>query len=84
MCIFCRRKKGTDEPLTERELGVLRMLMTGEPYKIIALSLGVEHHTVRNHAHKVYKKLGVRSRAEAVVVALQRELIQLPEVVSHE
>lgn len=84
MCIFCRRKKGTDEPLTERELDVLRMLMTGEPQKIIALSFGVTTKTIKAHLQSIYAKLGAHSRTEAVVVALQRELIQLPEVLSHE
>lgn len=68
------RAKG---PLTERELEVLRYLALGWEYNTIADELGVSPHTVRNHSTNLRRKLDVRSRVEAVIVAMQRGL--LPE-----
>lgn len=52
--------------LSPRERQVLDMLAQGHSYKEIAASLGVRYATVRTHIEHIYKKLHVRSRAEAV------------------
>ena len=65
------------EELTPRELEVLQQLAEGLPNKIIALNLGVSEHTVKFHTNSIFKKLGVRSRTEAVVRGTQLGLILL-------
>jgi DNA-binding NarL/FixJ family response regulator len=57
--------------LSHRELEVLQALAQGLAYKQIADQLGVSIHTVRNYIRRVYEKLHVRSRTEAVVKFLK-------------
>jgi DNA-binding CsgD family transcriptional regulator len=49
--------------LTPAELRVARHLASGEPNKIIASALGVSAHTARHHTERVFRKLGITSRA---------------------
>ena len=65
------------EELTPRELQVLQQVAEGLPNKTIAFNLGVSEHTVKFHTNSIFKKLGVRSRTEAVVKATQLGLILL-------
>ena len=53
--------------LSHRELEVLQALAQGLAYKQIADQLNVSIHTVRNYIRRVYEKLHVRCRTEAVV-----------------
>ena len=55
------------ETLTERERSVLNLLSKGFLYKQIAEELGISLDTVRSHLRKVYEKLHVHSRTEAVL-----------------
>ena len=57
--------------LSHRELEVLQALAQGLGYKQIADHLNVSIHTVRNYIRRVYEKLHVRSRTEAVVKYLK-------------
>jgi DNA-binding NarL/FixJ family response regulator len=57
--------------LSHRELEVLQALAQGLSYKQIADQLNVSIHTVRNYIRRVYEKLHVRSRTEAVVKYLK-------------
>jgi DNA-binding NarL/FixJ family response regulator len=52
--------------LSPREREVLNGLATGQAYKQIADRLGVSIHTVRNYIRRIYEKLHVQSRTEAV------------------
>lgn len=63
--------------LSGRELEVLELLMAGIGTRAIAERLFLSHHTVRNHAQSILRKLGVHSRLEAVSVA-RREGFQPP------
>ncbi len=54
------------EPLSERELDVLRLLGTDLDGPDIARHLGVSLHTVRSHSKHIYTKLGVNNRRAAV------------------
>jgi len=54
------------EPLSGRELAVLKLLAAGRSNKDIAGELFVAQGTVKVHVASVYRKLGVHSRAEAV------------------
>lgn len=66
------------EALTVRELSVLRLLAEGVRTEDIAQHLGLSRSTVRNHVQNIIAKLGVHSRVEAVVAAIQRGLVQTP------
>jgi DNA-binding NarL/FixJ family response regulator len=52
--------------LSQRELSVINGLAQGLAYKQIADQLGVSIHTVRNYIRRIYEKLHVQSRTEAV------------------
>lgn len=60
------------EALTAREQEILALLATGKLYKEIGDQLGISLSTVRGHLHKVYAKLHVQSRTEAVLKYLGR------------
>ncbi|GAB3165014.1 LuxR C-terminal-related transcriptional regulator [Amycolatopsis stemonae] len=62
-------------PLTERERGVLRLLPTQRSIEEIAQDLTVSPNTVKTHVRGIYAKLDVRSRREAVAIALERGLL---------
>lgn len=66
---FFQRAPGTPdmESLTPREREILDQLAKGYLYKEIADRLGISLDTVRNHLRKVYEKLHVHSRTEAVL-----------------
>ena len=68
---------GPVEPLTPRELGVLRLLGEGLPNKAVAARLEVSENTVKFHVNAIFGKLGVQSRTEAVVRATRLGLIPL-------
>jgi len=63
------------EPLTERELEVLRLLHSSLSLTEIAGELFISPNTVKTHAKAVYRKLGVSSRIEAVRAARGRQLV---------
>jgi DNA-binding NarL/FixJ family response regulator len=54
-----------DSPLSEREQEVLSLIATGSTNKEIAARLHLSPHTVKEHTSAIYRKLGVRNRAEA-------------------
>lgn len=57
--------------LSARELDVLNLLVDGYSYKMIADELFIAMDTVRSHIKKVYEKLHVNSKSEAVAKALK-------------
>ena len=63
------------ESLTERELQVLTAVARGDRNKEIAYKLGITERTVKAHLTNIYNKLGVDSRAAAVSVAMQQNLL---------
>ncbi|HEY2342960.1 MAG TPA: response regulator transcription factor [Chthoniobacteraceae bacterium] len=71
---FFHRPTATDNitALTERERAVLDLLARGCLYKQIADQLGISIDTVRTHLRKIYDKLHVHSRTEAVLKYLER------------
>ncbi|MDX8402773.1 MAG: response regulator transcription factor [Mariprofundaceae bacterium] len=62
--------------LSTREMDVLKMLYKGYSYTEISSMLGCGESTARTYGKRVYKKLGVKSRSEAVYEALQMKLIK--------
>jgi two-component system, NarL family, response regulator len=61
--------------LTPRELEVLTLLVRGLTNREIAKVLGNSENTVRNHTIRIFAKLYVSDRAEAVSAALQRGIV---------
>ena len=53
-------------PLTDREMELLELLSRGLLYKEIAEALGITVGTVKQHIHKIYDKLQVSNRTEAI------------------
>ena len=62
--------------LTRRELDILREIAAGKSTREIAHALFVSENTVKTHASRVFSKLNVRRRTQAVHVAKQLGLIQ--------
>jgi LuxR family maltose regulon positive regulatory protein len=73
-----QRKRSLVEPLSDRELEVLRLLTTDMSGPEIAAHLVVSLHTVRTHTKNIYAKLGVSSRRAAVRRAAEFELLGPP------
>lgn len=67
--------EGTAEALTERELGILRLLAQGKDSQAIAEELTISANTVRTHLQNIFSKLGVHSKLEAVATATARGLL---------
>jgi WD40 repeat protein/serine/threonine protein kinase len=63
------------ESLTRREQEILQLIIEGKSNKQIAQELFLELSTVKWHINRVYKKLGVRSRVQAIVRARELNLI---------
>jgi LuxR family maltose regulon positive regulatory protein len=66
---------GASEELSARELAVLRLLPSALSFAEIGAALFVSKNTVRTHAQRIYRKLGVGSRAEAVAAARRSRLL---------
>ncbi|MEW6688777.1 MAG: helix-turn-helix transcriptional regulator [Pseudomonadota bacterium] len=62
-------------PVTSRERDVLGLLARGCTYSRIAERLGISPHTVSSHIKSVYRKLGVRCAAAAVMRAVELRLL---------
>ena len=65
--------------LSKRELEVLELVVKGFTFPEIASLLGLSPHTVGTFVRRIYRKLEVRSRAEAVFEALQLGIVKLEE-----
>jgi len=65
------RDDGLIEPLSEREVEVLRLLAQGMTNKDIAQTLILSVRTIEAHLRNIYGKLGVRSRTEAALWAVE-------------
>jgi NarL family two-component system response regulator LiaR len=73
------KQKLSDEPLTHRELEVLRQLAQGHENKDIAEQLVISEATVRTHVSNILGKLHLASRTQAALYALREGLASLDE-----
>lgn len=64
-----------DYQLTPHETRILKLLVEGHNYKTAAAELGVTTSTINFHLQKIYEKLQVHSKSEAVAKALRNRLI---------
>lgn len=65
----------TPSPLTDRETELLRLTAKGLSFDTIGELMGISPHTVVAHVRKIYRKLAVHSRGEAVYEATQLGLL---------
>ncbi len=63
--------------LSEREREVLALMVKGRSNKEIAIALGISENTVKVHTTRVFEKLGVADRLEAMTAAIQRGIVHL-------
>lgn len=64
-----------DYNLSEREKQVLQFLVNGYSYKMIAAEMFIAIDTVRSHIKKIYEKLHVNSKSEAVAKAFKDKIV---------
>jgi two-component system response regulator DesR len=65
MTVFGRQEEAPSTPLSAREREVLTLIASGATNREIAERLYLSPHTVKEHASSLYRKLGVKNRAEA-------------------
>ncbi|HWE34366.1 MAG TPA: response regulator transcription factor [Solirubrobacteraceae bacterium] len=71
-----RGEAGPDDPLTQRELQVVKLIAEGHTSDEIASSLVISRKTVDHHRARILDKLGMRNGAELTRYAIRRGLIQ--------
>jgi len=71
-----RPREKPDEQLTPHEIRLLEMLAEGHNYETAAVELGVTTHTISFHLQRIYEKLHVHSKTEAVAKALRHRIIR--------
>lgn len=74
---FREEPKLNDHNLSEREKSILKLLVDGHSYKMIADKCNISYFTVCNHIKKIYEKLHVNSATEAVSLAIQKGIVRL-------
>lgn len=67
----------TDDPLTEREVEVLRLVAQGLSNQEIAKTLTISERTVGNHIGSILRKLHLANRTQAALYALRRGLVDI-------
>jgi DNA-binding NarL/FixJ family response regulator len=67
-------------PLSDREMEVLSCVVRGISNKEIAMTLGINHQTVKDHVTSILRKFGVKDRMQAVVYTLKHGWVQLREL----
>ena len=77
--LFAQRGSGSsktvDFNLTDREVEILKLLVDGFSYKMIAEKCGITYATVNTHVSHIYEKLQVKGVASAVNLAVREGLI---------
>ena len=64
-----------DYTLSQREITILKCLVNGDSYKMIADHCDISIGTVRSHINNIYKKLHINSKSEAVAKAIKERLV---------
>jgi NarL family two-component system response regulator LiaR len=75
-----RNETQVAEPLSEREMEVLKLAATGISNKEIAQQLFLSPRTVQVHLGNIFNKLGVASRTEAILYGLKRGWFSLEDL----
>lgn len=69
----------SEDPLTERELGVLKSIAKGMSNQEIGIELSISETTVRTHVSRILSKLHLASRTQAALYALKEGLANLDD-----
>jgi len=72
---FENEKKASNSMLSDREMGILKEMVTGKNYKAIGEKLFISPLTVRKHVAHIYEKLHVNSRAQVINLAHRNKWI---------
>jgi DNA-binding CsgD family transcriptional regulator len=72
-----RSRRSRCDRLSRKERLVLAELALGNSTEEIGIALGVSPHTVRTHVKNLMRKLGARTRAHAVAIALSEHAIEM-------
>jgi DNA-binding CsgD family transcriptional regulator len=62
------------DSLSPRETEILERVAYGQTNREIAKELGISHHTVKTHLHRIFVKLGADRRSHAVALAGRRRV----------
>jgi NarL family two-component system response regulator LiaR len=73
--LLAPREPAVDFQLTDRELEVLVLMAEGLTNRQSALKLSISQSTLKYHMANIYRKLGVQTRSEALVLAAKNNLI---------
>lgn len=69
--------KVKSEPISYREMHILSLSAQGYSNKEIAELLGIAYQTVKNNFHRLMKKLGAKTNAQALLLAMQSDMISI-------
>lgn len=75
--VAVRLSERVHSQLSTRELEVLRGISDGKSNKEIASGLGITEGTVKIHVKHILSKLGALDRAQAIMIAVKRQILQL-------
>jgi DNA-binding CsgD family transcriptional regulator/N-acetylneuraminic acid mutarotase len=67
-----------EHPLSDREIEVLQYVAAGLTNREIAQKLSISHNTVKVHLSNIFEKIGVASRTEATVYAIEHRIVDVP------
>ena len=73
--LLAQQKSTTNYQLTPKETDILKLLVAGNSYKMIAAVLNVARETIKTHIRNIYEKLQVHSSTEAVSKALRERIV---------
>jgi DNA-binding CsgD family transcriptional regulator len=63
--------------LTDREIEVLQYVIQGKTNREIAEILTITHHTVKAHVASIIRKIGVKNRLDAALLAVTKGIVSL-------
>jgi DNA-binding NarL/FixJ family response regulator len=66
------KEKAEESTLSSREMDILKLMVEGYDYKVVADKLFISPHTVRKHISNIYDKLHVCSKVDAVKIAIRK------------
>lgn len=72
---FVNHQENENYNLSKREKEVLKLLVNGKSYKVIATELAISYETVHSHIKKIYHKLHVSSIGEAVSKTIKQKYL---------
>ena len=76
IALFLQNRPAPQEhDLTPHEVRVLKLLVDGHNYKTAAVELNVSVNTISFHMRRIYDKLHVHTKSEAVAKALRAQIV---------